>query len=480
MSKNNKIQEGILDMFRGLPGKKDREKVAANLGNAIDSLVANYTRSSNLLIKNIDKIISSTQNLEKTEETEAIRTKMAKIRELLVAMLTYVQIENAFAGGAGVIQGMKTKSAALKTLYPEDFDIDPFEGLTDDDFNLASQPDNFEERAKKVRKPFYVFFMYTAKQIKALKGGGSTGGISKEELQTALSKLNLGDAVDSDMVLTAFASSATNVLGFLKDPMFAIKKWRSDKPQPGSELDKLAKILFKKKNLDKINNITKSISKYVDLDGNETDIGKLIDDIMSEEMMGNTSYTLQWDGSKLDPPLEGKSEIEIVNGEAKFTKTLDKYVNDIKQIFANDTTDNIIDNIARRNARGTAGRYTFINQRVREYDQWRRTPPERRTNSPGSRFDSDPGLLPFIKNNFKALQKYLRIADSILSRDNTATLLLKVIQMADEASVERLEENKRKTVKKLIHLIEQEIKKSNQQKLVNIPDHEVNNHTIRK
>ena len=59
-------------------------------------------------------------------------------------------------------------------------------------------------------------------------------------------------------------------------------------------------------------------------------------------------------------------------------------------------------------------------------------------------------------------------------------LLFKLIQLADDQTVDALEENKRKTIKKLIHLIEQEIKNSNKQKLVNSADHEVKFYTIRK
>ena len=73
MSKNNDIQEGILDAFKG---KSDADKKATNIEQAIETLKASYTASSDVLLKNIEKILSSLDNVEKTSEVQKYEEKM--------------------------------------------------------------------------------------------------------------------------------------------------------------------------------------------------------------------------------------------------------------------------------------------------------------------------------------------------------------------------------------------------------------------
>ena len=473
MSKNNDIQEGILDAFRG---KSDADKKATNIDEAIKSMKASYTASCNLLITKYEKILAKLQQEPQTEAVQNFTKKITDIKDGLEKIRTYVKSPNAFREDI-VPQDILNWSTKMLQTGDESYDKDIFKDLTDPKaWNLTNEPDKFKERSDKLRSPFYLTFMYATRQIKT--GGEKGAQVDSDKLNDAITALGFsqGQGIDSALVMKAFAASGPNIMSFIKDPLHAIKMYRSTQ-NPNRHLKYLAKTIFKKKEMDKINKVLNSIKKYVDLDGTTAETKKLIDDIVSEEIMGNTSYTLQW--NKYDPPLQGKNEVKIENGEAKFTKTLDKYVDILKRIFDNDPNDNILRNIG-RNAMRVANTYGALKNRVNQYTQWTNLPRQNRPRSPGQAFTDDPGLLTFIRNNLKNLRKYLKIAETVLNQETTGKLLFKLIQLADDQTVDALEENKRKTIKKLIHLIEQEIKNSNKQKLVNSADHEVKFYTIRK
>lgn len=436
------MDEGILDAFKG----RDPEgQAAGNIEDAISSMKAGYVSSSTLLISNIDKLLAKIDAMPDSDDKAKLKDKFTNIKKGLGHINDYAQVSDAFKSVTPPAD-LKTWSTAMVGKYPDSYDKDLFAGITD--WNLAGvSPKVFPEASSKIRQPFLTMFLYAARQIKNITNS-SEQGITKEKLEAAIKEMGLGTGIDKDVVVKAFGSMA-GLLGFIKDPLTAIKAWRASPPSPGEPLDKLAKAVYEKEETANIDKVMDSIEKYMDFE----------DDVRAEIKKQFISAALKKEKDIVIKVAAGaitnipaKVEIAIKKLVPNVNAQIDKFVTNLRKAI--NRAEGIFNNIYQEDETVTLANFSNFYDAAKMVKDRIAIPTDHAYHDSESMFKANP---PFV-NTILSLSKYKQM---------TPKFLQELFDLAmDRDDVGSLEESKqRKAVQNLIRLIEQEMNKPKEKTL---------------
>ena len=448
MSKKENIDEGILDAFKG---RDPKGQVAGNIEDAINSMKAGYVSSSSLLIANIDKLLVKLGTMADSDDKTKLENKFKAIKTGLEYIKTYAQDHSAFKSDSSPTD-LTSWSADMVGDYPDSYDKDLFAGIAK--WNLAGIPPNdFPTESSKIRQPFLTMFLYAARQIKNITNS-SEQGITKEKLKAAITEMGLGSDIESETVFKAFGSMA-GILGFIKDPLTAIKAWRARPPGAGTPLDKLAKAVYEKEEAANIDNMMDNINKYMDFKDDDVR-AEIKKQFISAALKKKKDIVITVKAEDITN-IPGKTQIAIKNLVPNINAQIDKFIVNLRTAI--NQAEDIFDQIYQEDPAITKtnfGNFYKAAQSVKEnFDIAEDNP-----------FKQYEGKLkentPFV-NKILNLRKYEAMTPGFLQK-----LFNLAMERDDIGSLE--ESKKRKTVQTLIRLIEQEMnrpkEKTLEQKLV--------------